>query len=95
MIPHGRSQSRCPPRLQPRTFASINIPTRRSALGCFAFAMAALLSDDLNDGAFAQFADAKTLWQRNTYFVGRDLRRARPGDLLFFRQEGQHCPFTP
>ena len=49
--------------------------------------------DDLNDGAFAQFADAKTLWQRNSYFVGRDISRARPGDLLFFRQEGHNLPF--
>ena len=50
-------------------------------------------ADDLNDGAFAQFADAKTLWQHNTYFVGRDVTRARPGDLLFFRQEGHDLPF--
>src|ERR1039458_6138032 len=48
------------------------------------------VSDDLNDGAFAQFADAKTLWRRNTYFVGRDISRARPGDLLFFRQSVQN-----
>jgi uncharacterized protein YfaT (DUF1175 family) len=50
-------------------------------------------ADDLNDGAFAQFADAKTLWQRNSYFVGREVWRARPGDLLFFRQEGHDLPF--
>ena len=49
--------------------------------------------DDLNNGAFAQFADAKTLWRYNCYFLGRDIARARPGDLLFFRQEGQHLPF--
>jgi len=48
---------------------------------------------DLNDGAFAQFADAMTLWRRNSYFVGRDVSRARPGDLLFFRQEGHDLPF--
>jgi uncharacterized protein len=48
---------------------------------------------DLNTGAFAQFADAKTLWQHNSYFVGRDVTRARPGDLLFFRQEGHDLPF--
>jgi uncharacterized protein len=50
-------------------------------------------ADDLNDGAFAEFADAKTLWRRNSYFVGRDVSRARPGDLLFFRQEGQNLSF--
>src|SRR5664279_4372486 len=50
-------------------------------------------TSDLRDGAFAQFADVETLWRHNTYFVGRDLYRARPGDLLFFRQDGQRMPF--
>jgi uncharacterized protein len=36
--------------------------------------------------AFAQFADAKTLWRYNTHLVSRDLSRAEPGDILFFRQ---------
>ena len=50
---------------------------------------------DLSDGAFAQFADVKTIWRYNTFFVGRDFTRARPGDLLFFRQDGdgQTMPF--
>jgi uncharacterized protein len=47
------------------------------------------LSQDLNDGAFAQFADAQTLMQHNTYLIGRDLRLARPGDLIFYRQLDQ------
>jgi hypothetical protein len=47
----------------------------------------------LHEGAFAEFADAETLWRRNTHFIGRDLERARPGDLLFFRQEGHDMPF--
>lgn len=42
---------------------------------------------------FAQFADARTLVERNTYLVGRDLRQARPGDLLFYRQFGQSSPW--
>lgn len=50
-------------------------------------------ADDLTDGAFAEFADAKTLWRHNTYFVGRDVTRARAGDLLFFRQAGHQMPF--
>jgi len=50
-------------------------------------------ADDLSTGAFAEFADAKTLWRFNSYFVGRDMTRARPGDLLFFRQEGHDLPF--
>ena len=48
---------------------------------------------DLSDGAFAQFADVKTIWRYNTFFVGRDVGRARPSDLLFFRQDGQKMPF--
>ena len=48
---------------------------------------------DLRDGAFAQFADVETLWRHNTHFLGRDLHRARPGDLLFFRQDGHRMPF--
>jgi uncharacterized protein len=50
-------------------------------------------SGDVGDGSFAQFADAKTLWQRNTFFVTRDVRAARPGDLLFYRQLEQNSPF--
>jgi uncharacterized protein len=48
---------------------------------------------DLNDGAFAEFADAKTLWQDNAYNVGHELARARPGDLLFFRQTDGHTTY--
>ncbi len=49
--------------------------------------------EDISDGAFAQFADAKTLVERNTYFVSRDVRTAMPGDLLFYRQFGQSSPW--
>jgi uncharacterized protein YfaT (DUF1175 family) len=48
---------------------------------------------DLSDGGFAQFADARTLWQRNTFLVSRELRAARPGDLLFYRQLEQNSPY--
>jgi uncharacterized protein YfaT (DUF1175 family) len=48
---------------------------------------------DSTDGAFAQFADAKTLVERNAYFVSRDVREAQPGDLLFYRQFGQSSPW--
>jgi uncharacterized protein YfaT (DUF1175 family) len=50
-------------------------------------------SADVSDGAFAQFADAKTLVERNAYFVSRDVRQAEPGDLLFYRQFGQSSPW--
>jgi uncharacterized protein YfaT (DUF1175 family) len=48
---------------------------------------------DVDDGAFAQFADAKTLVDRNAYFVSRDVRQTLPGDLLFYRQFGQSSPW--
>jgi uncharacterized protein YfaT (DUF1175 family) len=48
---------------------------------------------DAANGAFAQFADAKTLVKRNAYLVSRDVRRAEPGDLLFYRQFGQSSPW--
>jgi uncharacterized protein YfaT (DUF1175 family) len=50
-------------------------------------------ADAAANGTFAQFADAKTLWQHNTFFVTRDIRAARPGDLLFYRQLEQNSPF--
>lgn len=42
---------------------------------------------------FAQFADARTLLQHNTFLVTRDVRLARPGDILFYRQLEQNSPF--
>ncbi|MEZ2345560.1 DUF1175 family protein [Terriglobus sp. RCC_193] len=53
----------------------------------------AFASGDESNGAFAQFADARTLWRLNTFFVSRDLRSARPGDLLFFLQLEQNSPY--
>jgi uncharacterized protein len=49
--------------------------------------------DDVHNGAFAEFADAKTLKDFNAYFLSRDVRVARPGDILFFRQLEQDSPF--
>ncbi len=46
-----------------------------------------------NDDAFLQFADARTLWRFNTHPVSRDLSRAEPGDLLFFRKDDARVPF--
>jgi uncharacterized protein YfaT (DUF1175 family) len=48
---------------------------------------------DTANGAFAQFADAKTLVERNAFLVSRDVREAQPGDLLFYRQFGQSSPW--
>jgi hypothetical protein len=41
---------------------------------------------DLENGAFNEFADAKTLKEFNANFISRDVRQARPGDLLFYFQ---------
>ena len=49
--------------------------------------------EDIENGSFAQFADARTLMERNTYLVARDLRLARPGDLIFYRQLDQNSPY--
>jgi uncharacterized protein len=48
---------------------------------------------DINDGTFAEFADAKTLMHLNAHFISREVADARPGDILFYLQFGQHSPF--
>ncbi len=49
----------------------------------------AFTPDDLQNGAFSEFADAGTLKQFNAKFISRDARQAQRGDLLFYFQ-----PFT-
>lgn len=49
--------------------------------------------EDINSKAFAEFADARTLAERNCHYRGRDVRRAEPGDLLIYRQDEQDSPF--
>ncbi len=48
---------------------------------------------DLETTAFLQFADAQTLRRFNTHFVSRDVSRAQPGDLIFFRQDAGRTTF--
>jgi uncharacterized protein YfaT (DUF1175 family) len=48
---------------------------------------------DLASGAFAQFADVRTLYRLNAHPVSRVLSSAMPGDLLFFRQESGAEPY--
>ena len=50
-------------------------------------------ASDLRNGSFGQFANAETLQRFNTFFVSRDIARARPGDLLFYRRPTEHVPF--
>src|SRR5437868_5643341 len=61
--------------------------------GLFRVRPGPFVASNTNDGAYAQFADAHTLQQFNTYFVTRDIRLAQPGDLLFYRQLSQDLPF--
>lgn len=41
---------------------------------------------DLAEAKFSEFADARTLKNFNTKFIGRDRQLAQPGDLLFYHQ---------
>jgi uncharacterized protein len=61
--------------------------------GLFRVKDGAFEAGDATNGAFAQFADAKTLVERNAFLVSRDVREAEPGDLLFYRQFGQSSPW--
>lgn len=47
----------------------------------------------LPNGTKAHFADAKTLRQHNSRYLGKDLYQARSGDLLFYHQDSQQFPF--
>ena len=43
-------------------------------------------------GHYAEFADARTIVTFNARRVSRDTASLRPGDLLYFRQDGQTSP---
>ena len=47
---------------------------------------------EVGPGRYAEFADARTIVTRNTRAIGRDVASARPGDLLYFRQDTQPAP---
>ena len=47
---------------------------------------------DATPARFAEFADARTLIALNSVPMGREISRARPGDLLYFQQPGQSQP---
>lgn len=65
----------------------------RTPLGASLFRVRPPVPNEDAKTAFAEFADARTLWQLNTYFVSRDVRLARPGDLLFYRQLEQSSSY--
>jgi uncharacterized protein YfaT (DUF1175 family) len=68
-------------------------PATPLGLGLFRVRPGSFEATDTTNGTFAQFADAKTLVERNAYFVSRDVREAESGDLLFYRQFGQSSPW--
>jgi uncharacterized protein YfaT (DUF1175 family) len=68
-------------------------PDTPLGLGLFRVRPGPFAAVDLDNGAFAQFADAKTLVERNAFLVSREVRVALPGDLLFFRQVGHASPW--
>jgi len=61
--------------------------------GLFRVTEGAFQPQDIQTGAFAEFADARNLQVHNTHFVSRDVAQARPGDLLFYRRLGQTEPY--
>ncbi len=61
--------------------------------GLFRVREGAFTDADVRDGTFAQFADARTLWRLNTFFLSRRVQGAKPGDLLFFRQLEQNSAY--
>jgi len=75
------------------SIAQYSYPLTPLSAGLFRVLGGSYTTADAANGAFAQFADAKTLMQRNTWFVSRDFREARPGDLLFYRQLEQNSPY--
>jgi uncharacterized protein len=68
-------------------------PDTMLGAGLFRVRPGLFLEGDESNGAFAQFADAHALMSWNTYRVGRSLRAAKPGDLIFFRQLEQNSPY--
>ncbi len=68
-------------------------PRTPLGVGLFRVRPGAFEPGDAANGAFAEFADAKTLVERNSYRIGRDARQALPGDLLFYRQIGHASPW--
>lgn len=70
-----------------------NFPHTLLGAALFRIRPGAYTPADLTNGAFAQFANAETLARSNTFRVSRDVRRARPGDLFFFRQPVEHMRY--
>jgi uncharacterized protein len=68
-------------------------PETMLGTGLFRVRPGPFVEGDESNGAFTQFADAHALMSWNTYRVGRDIRAAKPGDLIFYRQLEQNSPY--
>ena len=77
----------------PGEIGAWHYPDTPLGAGLFRVTPGPFTQGDESDGAFAQFADAKTLVERNAYLVSRNVWQAEPGDLLFYRQFGQSSPW--
>jgi uncharacterized protein len=77
----------------PGEIRALTYPHTPLGTGLFRTKPGSFLPSDLSDGTFAEFADARTLVERNAYLISRDVRLALPGDLLFYRQFGQSSPW--
>jgi uncharacterized protein len=74
------------PPADPGAIAQYRYPFTPLGAALFRVQPGAATESDARTGAFAEFADAKTLKSLNTHFISRDLRDAESGDLLFYRQ---------
>jgi uncharacterized protein YfaT (DUF1175 family) len=75
------------------SIAAWHYPDRRLGANLFRVVEGPYSPGDLTSGAFAQFADVRTLGRYNTHRIARDLAYALPGDLLLYRQESGHMPY--
>lgn len=75
------------------SIAAFRYPDWPLGRNLFRTAPGPLAPGDVAGGAFQEFADAKTLFEFNTFPVSRDLGAARAGDLLFFHQPEQAQPY--
>lgn len=63
------------------------------AQGLFRTEAGPFVPEDLARRVFQEFADAQSLMRYNTFAVSREIRAARPGDVMFFHQPEQAEPF--
>ena len=92
-IRDGRPTARVPLLNAADSVAAWHYPHPRMGANLFRIVPGPFDPADLTNGAFAQFADVKTLGHYNTHRIARDLAHALPGDLLLYRQDSDHMAF--